>query len=77
VDAGVQFAEKIGLEPVITAGTGDRGRPGVRHPVIFSETPPSYRLAPPELDEHGDDIRAWLASDPSESPDSSEPEDGK
>ena len=62
VDAGVAFAEKIGLEPVITAGTGDRARPGVRHPVTFSATPATYRLAPPELDEHGDDIRAWLDS---------------
>lgn len=60
VDDGVAFAEKIGLEPVITAGEGDRARPGVRHPVSFSATPPAYRLAPPELDEHGDDIRAWL-----------------
>jgi crotonobetainyl-CoA:carnitine CoA-transferase CaiB-like acyl-CoA transferase len=63
VDAGVAFAEKIGLEPVITAGSGDRARRGIRHPVTFSATPPSYRLAPPELDEQGDDIRAWLASD--------------
>jgi crotonobetainyl-CoA:carnitine CoA-transferase CaiB-like acyl-CoA transferase len=79
VDAGVQFAEKIGLEPVIAAGTGDRARPGVRHPVIFSQTPPSYRLAPPELDEHGDDIRGWLASSASASAssESSESEDGK
>jgi crotonobetainyl-CoA:carnitine CoA-transferase CaiB-like acyl-CoA transferase len=63
VDAGVAFAEKIGLEPVITAGSGDRARRGIRHPVTFSATPPSYPFAPPELDEHGDDIRAWLASD--------------
>jgi crotonobetainyl-CoA:carnitine CoA-transferase CaiB-like acyl-CoA transferase len=65
VDAGVAFAEKIGLEPVITAGSGDRARPGMRHPVSFSATPASYRLAPPELDEHGDDIRAWLAEESS------------
>ena len=64
VDAGVAFAEKIGLEPVVTVGEGDRARPGVRHPVTFSATPASYRLAPPELDEHGDDIRAWLSSPP-------------
>ena len=32
----------------------------MRHPVNFSETPATYPLAPPELDEHGDDIRAWL-----------------
>jgi crotonobetainyl-CoA:carnitine CoA-transferase CaiB-like acyl-CoA transferase len=64
VDAGVAFAEKIGLEPVITAGSGDRTRRGIRHPVTFSATPASYPLAPPELDEHGDEIRAWLATPP-------------
>ena len=61
VDKGIAFAEKIGLEPVVTAGTGDRARPTVRHPVTFSKTPASYPLAPPELNEHGDEIRAWLA----------------
>jgi crotonobetainyl-CoA:carnitine CoA-transferase CaiB-like acyl-CoA transferase len=60
VDVGVAFARKIGLEPVITAGTGNRTRRGIRHPVTFSATPASYPLAPPELDEHGDEIRAWL-----------------
>ena len=62
VDKGVEFAEKIGLEPIITAGTGDKARKGLRHPVTFSKTPASYPLAPPELDADGADIRAWLAS---------------
>jgi crotonobetainyl-CoA:carnitine CoA-transferase CaiB-like acyl-CoA transferase len=61
VDKGIEFAEKLGLEPVVMAGTGDRTRPTMRHPVIFSKTPASYPLAPPELDEHGAEIRAWLA----------------
>ena len=61
VDAGVAFAEKIGLDPVIAAGSGSRSRPGIRHPVTFSATPAKYRLAPPELDEQGDEIRAWLS----------------
>jgi crotonobetainyl-CoA:carnitine CoA-transferase CaiB-like acyl-CoA transferase len=60
VDAGVAFAEEIGLNPVVTVGDGEAARPGVRHPVNFSKTPATYPLAPPELDEHGDDIRAWL-----------------
>jgi crotonobetainyl-CoA:carnitine CoA-transferase CaiB-like acyl-CoA transferase len=61
VDAGVAFAQEIGLGPVVTVGTGSSARPGVRHPVNFSKTPASYPLAPPELDEHGDEIRAWLS----------------
>ena len=60
VDKGIAFAEKIGLEPIVTAGSGDRSRPTMRHPVAFSKTPASYPLAPPELDEHGDEIRTWL-----------------
>jgi crotonobetainyl-CoA:carnitine CoA-transferase CaiB-like acyl-CoA transferase len=60
VDGGVAFAESIGLEPVVTAGTGEAARPAVRHPVSYSATPPDYPLAPPALDEHGEQIRAWL-----------------
>jgi crotonobetainyl-CoA:carnitine CoA-transferase CaiB-like acyl-CoA transferase len=62
VDKGIAFAEKIGLEPIVTAGSGERTRPTMRHPVNFSKTPASYPLAPPELDEQGDEIRAWLSS---------------
>jgi crotonobetainyl-CoA:carnitine CoA-transferase CaiB-like acyl-CoA transferase len=63
VDNGVEFAQKIGLEPIVTAGAGDRTRPSMRHPVTFSKTPASYPLAPPELDEQGDEIRAWLGGE--------------
>ena len=64
VDAGVEFARSIGLRPVATAG----GTPTIRHPVDFSATPPSYPLPPPALDEHGDQIRAWLAAPPGPPP---------
>jgi crotonobetainyl-CoA:carnitine CoA-transferase CaiB-like acyl-CoA transferase len=64
VDAGVGFARDIGLEPVVTAGQGEGARPAVRHPVGFSLTPPDYPLPPPSLDEHGDEIRAWLTGAP-------------
>jgi len=61
MDAGIAFAEEIGLGPVVTAGSGGNTRPVVRHPVNFSRTPASYPLAPPGLDEQGEEIRAWLA----------------
>ena len=64
VDAGVAFARDIGLEPVVTAGQGEAAMPTVRHPVIYSSTPPSYPLPPPALDEHGEQIRAWLGGPP-------------
>ncbi|WP_214108874.1 CaiB/BaiF CoA transferase family protein [Acrocarpospora catenulata] len=57
VDEGVALAERLGLEPVVEPG----GTPSVRNPIGFSRTPASYRLPPPGLDEHGTEIRAWLA----------------
>ena len=62
VDGGVAFAEDVGLDPVVRAQGDPDGVPSVRHPIRLSETPPDYRLPPPELDEHGDEIRKWLAS---------------
>jgi crotonobetainyl-CoA:carnitine CoA-transferase CaiB-like acyl-CoA transferase len=61
VDKGIEFATKIGLDPVVAAGHGDSAVPGMRHPLTFSRTPPRYDLPPPALDEHGAQIRAWLA----------------
>ncbi|WP_169077087.1 CaiB/BaiF CoA transferase family protein [Microcella alkalica] len=63
VGAGLAFAERIGLDPVVVSGTGDRALPGVRNPMRFSRTPASYRSAPPRLDEHGEAIRRWLRGD--------------
>jgi crotonobetainyl-CoA:carnitine CoA-transferase CaiB-like acyl-CoA transferase len=62
VDQGVAFAERIGLDPVVTVGEGAAGVPSVRNPITFSETPADYRLPPPALDEHGAEIRRWLAA---------------
>jgi crotonobetainyl-CoA:carnitine CoA-transferase CaiB-like acyl-CoA transferase len=56
IDGGVALAEELGLEPVVTVG----GVPSVRNPIGFSSTPATYQLPPPELDEHGEEIRAWL-----------------
>ncbi len=64
VDGGVAFAREIGLEPVVTAGQGESARPAIRHPVTFSVTPARYPLPPPVLDEHGEELRGWLASQP-------------
>jgi crotonobetainyl-CoA:carnitine CoA-transferase CaiB-like acyl-CoA transferase len=63
VDQGVAFAEEVGLDPVVTVGEGAAAIPSVRNPIRFSETPPDYRLPPPSLDEHGEEIRRWLAGE--------------
>jgi crotonobetainyl-CoA:carnitine CoA-transferase CaiB-like acyl-CoA transferase len=62
IDAGFAMAEKFGLEPVIEAGEGERALPMARNPIAFSATPTAYALPPPELDEHGVELRKWLAS---------------
>jgi crotonobetainyl-CoA:carnitine CoA-transferase CaiB-like acyl-CoA transferase len=62
IDGGFALAERMGLDPVVPVGAGDRAVPTTRHPIRFSETPADYRLPPPELDEHGTELRAWLSS---------------
>ena len=61
IDGGVALAEELGLDPVVSVGDGDQAVPGVRNPIGFSATPARYRLPPPGLDEHGAEIRQWLA----------------
>jgi crotonobetainyl-CoA:carnitine CoA-transferase CaiB-like acyl-CoA transferase len=62
LDAGVAFAEQIDLDPVVTVGEGTAAVPSVRNPITLSESPVDYRLPPPDLDEHGEEIRRWLRS---------------
>jgi crotonobetainyl-CoA:carnitine CoA-transferase CaiB-like acyl-CoA transferase len=62
VDQGIAFAAEIGLDPVVSAGSGLAAIPTIRHPLTFSATAPRYDLPPPALDEHGEDIRAWLST---------------
>ena len=56
IRGGVELATSLGLEPVVEID----GVPTVRNPIRMSATPARYDLAPPGLDEHGDEIRAWL-----------------
>jgi len=52
IDEAVELAARLGLEPVV-AVRDDRGRVSrqARHPIWFSATPASYRLAPPAWDQ--------------------------
>ncbi|GGO21624.1 CoA transferase [Microbispora rosea subsp. aerata] len=61
IDGGFAMAERFGLDPIVEVGEGDRAVPTTRHPIRFSATPVTYRLPPPELDEHGDELRTWLS----------------
>ncbi len=62
VREGVEFAEKIGLEPVVEVGEGDAMVPSIRNPINFSATPSRHILPPPTVGQHNDEIRAWLNS---------------
>lgn len=63
VRQGVEYAEELGLEPVIQVGEGETAVPGVRHPLRFNGVTPRYDLPPPELGEHTEEIRRWLQQD--------------
>ena len=57
VDEAFALAAELGLEP-----TDERhGVPVVTPPLRLDGERPPVRLPPPALDEHGDEIRAWLA----------------
>ena len=58
---GVELAEKLGLEPRVSVGEGDRRVDLVRNPITFSTGELSYTMPPPKLGEHTDEIRAWLS----------------
>jgi crotonobetainyl-CoA:carnitine CoA-transferase CaiB-like acyl-CoA transferase len=62
IKQGVEYAQKLGLEPVVQVGAPGQQVPGVRNPITFSATPPRYDLAPPKLGEHTEEILAWLAA---------------
>jgi crotonobetainyl-CoA:carnitine CoA-transferase CaiB-like acyl-CoA transferase len=58
VDEAFALAEALGMEPVEEVG----GVPLIRPPLRIDGERPPIRHGPPGLDEHGDDLRAWLAS---------------
>jgi crotonobetainyl-CoA:carnitine CoA-transferase CaiB-like acyl-CoA transferase len=62
IEGGFAMAERFGLDPIIEVGEGERAMPTTRNPIRLSETPPAYRLPPPQLDEHGAELRAWLSA---------------
>lgn len=66
VAGGIEFARNIGLDPVVEIGP--ERQPGIRNPIAFSATAPSYRRTPPALDADREEILAWIHSERQESP---------
>ncbi|WP_214368762.1 CaiB/BaiF CoA transferase family protein [Pseudonocardia sp. H11422] len=62
IDGGFAMADRFGLDPIVQVGEGDRAVPTTRHPIRFSATPARYELPPPDLDEHGVELRKWLTT---------------
>jgi crotonobetainyl-CoA:carnitine CoA-transferase CaiB-like acyl-CoA transferase len=56
VDEAFALADELGMEPTATVA----GTPLVNPPLRVDGERPPIRLAPPALDEHGAEIRAWL-----------------
>jgi crotonobetainyl-CoA:carnitine CoA-transferase CaiB-like acyl-CoA transferase len=57
VDEAFTLAADLGLEPTEEVD----GLPLIRPPLRLDGDRPAIRRPPPRLDEHGDEIRAWLA----------------
>lgn len=57
---GFKLANELGLEPVVQVGEGAHKVPVVRSPISLSATPAQYYASPPQMNEHGEEIRAWL-----------------
>ncbi len=61
IGEGVELAEKLGLQPRVIVGAGDREVTLIRNPIDFSDAEIRYELPPPTLGEHSDEIRDWLS----------------
>jgi crotonobetainyl-CoA:carnitine CoA-transferase CaiB-like acyl-CoA transferase len=61
VGGGIDTAARLGLTPIVQAGTGGRSVPGIRNPIDFSRTPAGYDRPPPRLDEDRADVIRWLS----------------
>ena len=61
IGEGIELAEKLGLQPRVTVGAGDREVTLIRNPIDFSDAEIRYDLPPPTLGEHSDEIRDWLS----------------
>jgi crotonobetainyl-CoA:carnitine CoA-transferase CaiB-like acyl-CoA transferase len=58
VDEAFALAESLAMEPVEAVD----GVPLVRPPLRVDGERPPIRFRPPRLDEHGDELRAWLSN---------------
>lgn len=66
-----ELAARLGLGPTVPVGPGHPHQ--VRHPIRYSATPVTRYVPPPELGQHDDELRTWLATRPTAPTDREEP----
>jgi crotonobetainyl-CoA:carnitine CoA-transferase CaiB-like acyl-CoA transferase len=67
------FAAELEIDARVTVGEGEAAVTVVANPIALSASPPTYHRRPPKLGEHSTEIRGWLTSPPTTSPDTGQP----
>ncbi len=57
---GMEYAEQLGLDPIVPTGRDERVIPTIRNPISLSRSQVTYDLAPPELGADSEAVRAWV-----------------
>ncbi len=57
---GVELADRLGLDPLVTLGEGSDEMQLIANPITFSAAEPTYERPPPALGADSDEVRAWL-----------------
>lgn len=75
IDEGIDYAQSLGLDPVIEVKDAQGVTVGkqIRHPISWTPRLDAPTLAPPQLGEHTDAIRAWLGTPAGQGPAGSDP----
>ena len=61
LDAAVEFAAGLGLDPKVEVGLGDEAVTVVANPIALSASPATYLQRPPKLGEHTLELKEWLS----------------
>ena len=64
ISEGVQYAARLGLNPVVETGDGEHSVPTIKNPMSFSRTPVEYSKAPPALGVDQAKVLKWLQERP-------------
>ena len=70
IDEGIGYAQSLGLDPVIEVQNADGAVVGkqIRHPISWTPRLDAPSMAPPQLGEHTDAVRAWLGTPAEQDP---------